>query len=243
MRRKVRAEATKRQAFLGEARLATGEARLREEQTRLLKLWASHPWQWLQARDTDGSPVIWTKDESDPENPIKPFPAENYLRCMTEELYDGANNPLLFFNKPRQIMATWNSLLTVDWFCRFELSRLWLVSKSTEEEAKVMLHDKVQHVHQHLPTWVREALPLHARPAHRYRYPSSGSQLWAVAENAAEREFRGNTASGILIDEAAFQTHFREMVAAAIPMQGRIIALTTPNLGNDGATYCREIVG
>jgi hypothetical protein len=198
----------------------------------------------LQGRDTDGTPVVQTRDEADANAPVKPFPDYEHLKRCAEVIFDGAAYPMLFFNKPRQVMMTWCALLAgPDWFCRFQPARLWLVSKSTEEEAKVLLSDKIKHVHIHLPPWVREMLPLEARPAHRFKYPATGSQVWAVAENAAEREFRGNTASGIVIDECAFQEHFREMVAAAIPMDGRIIALTTPNIGNDGATYCKEILG
>jgi hypothetical protein len=187
--------------------------------------------------------VILTKDELDQENPIKPFPNEEYLKRICEVIYDAAAHPLLFLNKPRQVMATWLVLLTVDWFCRAYPARLWLVSKSTEEEAKVLLADKVQHVHRHLPAWVQELSTLHYRPAHRYRYLQQDSQLWAVAENAADREFRGNTGSGIVVDEASFQDHFRDMVTAAIPMGGRVIALSTANIGNPGAQYACEIMG
>jgi hypothetical protein len=240
--RKARSETVRRQAFLGSS-LSTSRAALAAARRELFAGWMEHPWRWLQARDEEGNPIIFTKDEADPISPIKPFPNEEYLQRICEVIYDGDANPLLFINKPRQILATWLVMLTVDWFCRSQEARLWLVSKSTEEEAKVLLADKVQHMHMHLPIWVREMSPLHPRPAHRYRYPTQGSQLWAVAENAAEREFRGNTASGIVIDEAAFQAHFREMVAAAVPMDGRVIGLTTANIGNPGAQYAAEILG
>lgn len=240
--RKARSETVRRQAFLGSS-LSTSRAALADERRRLFSLWMEHPWAWLQGRDEDDNPIILTKDEADPVNPIKPFPNEEYLKRCCEVIFDSKAHPLLFFDKPRQILATWLVMLTVDWFCRKFPARLWLVSKSTEEEAKVLLADKVQHAHRHLPTWVQEMSTLHYKPAHRYRYVQQGSQLWAVAENAADREFRGNTASGIVIDEAAFQDHFREMTAAAIPMDGRVIALTTANIGNPGALYAAEILG
>jgi hypothetical protein len=240
--RKARSETVRRQAFLGSS-LSTSRAALAEERRRLFSLWMSHPWEWLAGRDEEGQRIILTKDEADPVSPIKPFPLEDYLQKLCSLIYDGKTYPLLFFDKPRQILATWLVLLTVDWFCRSLPARLWLVSKSTEEEAKVLLADKIQHVHRHLPAWVQELSTLHHKPAHRYKYVQSGSQIWAVAENAADREFRGNTASGIVIDEAAFQDHFREMVAAAVPMDGRVLALTTANIGNPGAQYAGEILG
>jgi len=192
--------------------------------------------------DEEGRRIIRTKDEADPVNPIKPFPNELYLEKLCDLIYNPPSK-LLFFDKPRQVMVTWLVMLTIDWFCRRFPARLWLVSKSTEEEAKVLLSDKVQHVHRHLPPWVQEMSTLHYKPAHRYRYVQQGSQLWAVAENAAEREFRGNTGSGIVIDEAAFQDHFRDMVTAAIPMDGRVVAVSTANIGNQGAIFASEILG
>jgi hypothetical protein len=240
--RKARSETVRRQAFLGSS-LSTSKAALAAVRRELFANWMEHPWRWLQGRDEEGEPIIWTKDETDPITPIKPFPNEEYLQRCCEVIFDADAYPLLFFNKPRQVMATWLVMLCVDWFCRKYPARLWLLSKSTEEEAKVMLSDKVQHVHRHLPPWVQEMSTLHAKPAHRYRYVQTQSQLWAVAENAAEREFRGNTASGIVVDEAGFQNHFRDMVAAAVPMEGRVIGLTTANIGNPGAMYCKEIMG
>jgi hypothetical protein len=240
--RKARSETVRRQAFLGSS-LSTSKAALLEERLRLYRLWGMHPWEWLSGVDEEGRRIILTKDEADPITPIKPFPLQEYLKQLCEVIFDYQTYPMVFFNKPRQVLATWLVLLTVDWFCRRQPARLWLVSKSTEEEAKVLLADKVQHVHRNLPAWVQEMSSLHPKPAHRYRYVQTQSQLWAVAENAADREFRGNTASGIVIDEAAFQDHFREMVAAAIPMGGRVLALTTANIGNPGAQYSAEILG
>ena len=207
----------------------------------MLERWAEHPRNWLNARDTDGSPIVMTKDELDPVNPIKPFPIEQpQIGAIVDACID---HRMLFIPKPRQILGTWTVLLVVDWFLRFRPAQLWLLSKSTEDEAKQLMRDKIAHMHGCLPAWVQAELPLKTKPQNRFTYPLTGGQLLAVAENAAEREFRGNTASGICIDEAAFQMNFREMVAAAAPMNGRVIALSTANLGNPGAQYCREIMG
>src|SRR5262252_1857930 len=142
--RTKRSDTVMRQAFLGSS-LSTSKAALAATRRELFHRWMEHPWNWLQARDEDGAPVILTKDETDPVNPIKPFPDEPYLKALCEKLFDAESYPMLFFDKPRQIMATWLVMLTVDWFCRRYPARLWLLSKSTEEEAKVLLADKVQH--------------------------------------------------------------------------------------------------
>jgi hypothetical protein len=48
-------------------------------------------------------------------------------------------------------------------------------------------------------------------------------------------EFRGNRASIVLVDEAAFQEFFPQMVGAAREMCDRMWAVTTANAGNPGA--------
>lgn len=237
-RRNAGRQAALRAAYLGTEIQTQGAP---EQRQQSLLHWARHPWNWLTGTDPEtGRALILTKDEADHRLPLKPFPAEPHLKAIVDSIM---GFPLLFIEKPRQIMATWATVLTVDWWLRFRPSQLWLLSKSTQDEAKQIMRDKVQHVQMHLPMWVQQELPVRMRPADRFTYEVTGSQLMAVAENAAEREFRGNTASGILIDECAYQDSFREMVAAASPMSGRIIAITTATLGSPGSQYCREILG
>jgi len=239
-RRSAERRAALKAAYLGlETEVGSGPDL--ERRQRSLERWAIHPWNWLTGTDPDtGRALILTKDESDIHAPLKPFPSYPHLRAIVETIMA---KDMLFIEKPRQVMATWGAILTVDWFCRFRPSQLWLLSKSTQDEAKQIMRDKVQHVQTHLPKWVQEELPVRMKPADRFTYEVTVSQLMAVAENAAEREFRGNTASGILIDECAYQDSFREMVAAASPMSGRIIAMTTATLGSPGSQYSREILG
>jgi hypothetical protein len=56
-----------------------------------------------------------------------------------------------------------------------------------------------------------------------------------VAQNAAVRAFKGNTATIVLVDEAAVQEFFGDMLQAAGPMARRIWAVTTAYHGNPGA--------
>ena len=210
------------------------------ERERLLQLWASDPWAWLCGEDLEEREVvpgtktrrlIWTTDEKDDHEPVKPWPEYEYLRRWIAVL-DTDKEVLL--DKCRQMLASTSTLLYMDWTCRFRPGRRWLLSKSTEEEACEMMRDKIRAVHSRLPSWVQQALPQSDTPLNRIDY-GTGSYIKAVAENAAIRDARGGTATGVLIDEAAYQESFKQLWAAAAPMTSKLFAITTAKLGGLGA--------
>lgn len=219
--------------------------KLREQRGRLLKTWAQHPWLWLAGVDPttkdgpDGShwpkgrPLIWTTDEKDQDQPVKPFPAHlDYLRHYVETLH---TSRYVIVDKARQMIVTTATLLYVDWQCRFVAHRRWLLSRHKEDDAIELLEDKIRAVHRRLPAWVKQALPLKDKPQRKAMYTDSGSYILAVPENVATSEARGGTASGVVVDEGALQQLFAEIVAAALPMCDKIFAVSTPNIGNPGA--------
>jgi len=211
------------------------------ERARLILFWSEHPWNWLTGQDTTGKPIIWTKDES-ADDPLRPFPTDKeYLNWYIDLLFYGKEFPLIFVDKCRQMMLTWATLLYVDWECRFRKGRRWLLSKSTESEAKELLRDKLKWVQIRLPEWVQDAIPAEFKPQERANYPLSHSYILAVAENVADREARGGTASGVVVDECARQHGFGDIVGAAMPMATRLVAITTAELGNPGAAFCADI--
>lgn len=135
------------------------------------------------------------------------------------------------------------TLLTIDWECRFQDGRRWLLSKRTREEAADMLEEKVRPVHKRLPEWVRERLPASDTPRHKIRYPKRpGSFLIGVAENVAEGLARGGTASGVFVDEASRQHSLQAIHAAAMPMCDKFVAVTTAEIGNPGAEFFDKIL-
>lgn len=220
----------------------------------LLERWAmGGPRAWLWGVDPTspdkdfpaGRPLIWTKDESKPGvAAFNPWPAERdrpYLVKMAEDIY-GSEEPLILIDKPRQIMATWLTTLLVDYECRFTTFRKWILSKTKEAEAIAILDDKPRFVHSRLPQWLQEAMPVKMRPKVQNEYLATESLFKAVTENVADSEARGITASGVLIDEAAFQRRFKEIVAACMPMAVKIVAISTANIGNPGAQYFYQLV-
>lgn len=221
--------------------------------------WGEHPWNWLTGRDTTdccpdcgidehqrdryprGRPIIWTKDERDPELPIKPFPG--YLRYLHNyiDMLFRVRRPILV-DKSRQMRITWSTMLFIDHECRFVPGRRWLLSKITEDEAVEILEDKPRHVEKHLPAWVRARHHVRTTPRTRNTYMHTGSYILALTQNAADRACRGGTASGVFIDEASRQAYFRNIWQGATPMAARIIAVTTAEIGNDGARFFKELL-
>jgi len=213
----------------------------------MLKFWGEHPWHWLSGVDPSttsvpwqdgrvyekGVPLIWTTDEKDAREPIKPFPMDKpYLKCIVDELY---THKFLMVEKCRQMMMSWTALLVIDWECRFRPNRRWLLSKTTEEEGIIMLEEKVRAIQDRLPEWVQTALPQSTKPQHIVKYGSTKSTFRAVTTNAAARACRGGTASGVFVDEAPVQETFNEIVVASLPMTGRLWCVGTPMTGNPGA--------
>lgn len=211
-----------------------------KRQAELLEYWGEHPWNWLAGKDFDGTPLIWTADEKDELNPIKAFPTDKpYLREYVQVLID---ERIVFVDKSRQMIISTTSLLTMDWYCRFRDSRRCLVSKHKEGESVELIRDKIRRVHERLPQWVQKALPQSKTPAIRVDYPGTGSYIRAVAQNVAQSEARGGTASIVLIDEAALQDQFGDIMAASLPMAGKIWAVTTAQIGNPGARIFRQYI-
>lgn len=210
---------------------------VKDQRDKLVALWSRDPWEFLTGRDVDGTPVYQTKDESDPINPVKPFPDYPYLKAWIEALHaeliragggEKRQCQMVLADKPRQVFLTTATLAFFNWSCMFQKARRWLVSKQTEGEAADLIRDKVRFPCSQMPEWLRTAYGASKRPYIRADY-QSGSHMLAVGENAADTEFRGGTSTGGLVDEAAFQKRTKEIVAAARPQASLLVLLTTPH--------------
>ena len=217
-----------------------GEGTLSTTQTEHLLHWASHPWNFLTGVDplNDNRPIYWTKDERDKANPTKCFPWYwEYLYHFTDLIHrDG----LVVVQKSRQMFVTTVTLGYILWDCLFGEARRWLISKITEDDAVELLRDKIRYPYGKLPAWFRELYPASESPANRMEFSGTDSYIRAVAENAAIGDMRGGTASGVLVDEAAFQREYQKIWNAANPMAAKIIAVSTPEIGNPGARFMKR---
>lgn len=248
-------------------RAAQDVLRRREE---LLEEWSEHPWRFLTATDPttldrqgNPTPVYWTKDEADPRGLPKPFPAmvetyswqqgrlgkwvhldylEEFVNVLHGELlraYREQECSVVLLDKSRQMITTTAALAFVNWNCMTQQARRWILSKQKEDEAKILLRDKVRFPMQHLPEWLRKLRGCKMKPEIEAKYPTE-STLLAVAENVADTAARGGTCTGVIVDEAARQDHFKAIVGAARPMARLIVGLTTAEIGCQGARDFRE---
>lgn len=234
-----------------------GSGALREIESRrsgLLKSWTLDPWAFLTGKDLDGRPIWWTKDEDDPERPTKPFPTDlEYLERLVQLLWAqgwpdhpynlnpaaygferGIFNRPVFLEKARQMLITTTILGFGFWDCGLHEGRRWILSKSVEDDAEELLRDKIRFSARRMPGWLQSKIGCSAKPEGRADF-RNGSYLLAAGQNVADREARGSTASRVFVDEGAIQERLADILAAVLPMCPRVIAVTTPNLGNPGA--------
>lgn len=216
-------------------------------QQQLIHHMSQHPWNFLSAQDPEtGKAIIRTKDEI--AGAIRPYPlVKKYLRNLVDSLvqdsYDetGAVD-VLIIHKSRQMIVTTTCMLVCLWELLFRAAQRIILSKVTEDDAKEILRDKVRAPWANMPDWVRRELPLDLKPEGRATAGSTGSYLLCSAENAAERECRGGTASRLVVDEAAFQDRSRDIFEAGVPMARRITLITTPLAGSPGGRFVKELV-
>lgn len=217
----------------------------------LLDLWRHDPWAYLTGRDVPteetrvrypyGKPIIWTVDELDDENPVKPFPEQNlYLKEITGELL--GNYRFVFIDKVRQMYISTLCCLLLDWYCAFNEEREVIVSKVKEEAAAKLINDKIRTVYNRKPGWLQAAMPITHQPKNIITYKDTQSTITAVAQNFGLSDARGITASLVLVDEAAYQAYFPQIYQAVMPMASKMWAVTTANIGNEGAKMFREMV-
>ncbi len=224
---------------------------LAKERRQLIQRWGQHPWYWLTAIDPTtteivtsgqvdyypgGRPLILTTDERDDEKPIKHYPNKEYLAHFVDLLVSPApERRIVLVDKSRQMLFTTTCALVMDWFCRFYQSRRCLLSKTKLDDSVEVARDKIRAPHRRLPDWVKQWSPLPEKPAETLRYTRTSSYIRCVTQNVAEAEGRGGTPSIILIDEAARQFMFKQIMAAVLPSAGRVWAITTPEAGTPGS--------
>ena len=214
---------------------------LTAERNSLWNHWSQHPWNYLTGVDLDGRPILWTTDERDDKNPVKPFPAEKeYLRWMTDQLWDDTHR-IVFIDKARQMYVSTICCLIIDWYCTFVPDREVVVSRVKEESAIKLINDKIRKVNTRKPEWVRARTNMSLTPERVITYGCSGSTVTAVAQNFGVSDSRGITASLIMVDEAAYQEYFPQIYQAVLPMSNRLWAVTTANVGNPGAALFRQL--
>jgi len=189
---------------------------------------SSHPWKLITAVDYDGSPILRTKDEKDPDDPFKRFPSEReYLKHLVFTMMD-PEITMLWVSKNRQIMASHTAAIVSLWKIHNLPAQNIFFSRIRQKDSIKLLRDKVRQTHILLPKWLKERWTLTPEPKD-LATSGLGSMITAVPQTFATGEGRGDSASEVIVDEYAYQDHLVEIITAGISMAKRMTFISTPN--------------
>jgi len=213
------------------------ELALTDQRLEALDYWSKDPWRFLTGKDPDtGEPIIRTVDQRD-KQPIKAYPSHlAYCHYMLDVL---ESEPYLLIEKCSQMIVSTNILLWSAWRCAFRDKWSVLLSKHTEDEANLLLKQKIGDPWEYLPDWLKLAIPCRIKPANRAIFDKKGSTVVGLPENAAKGRARGQTYNTGLIDEAEWVEETENILSAMIPRGGQVILWSTPGLGRGAEIFRR----
>lgn len=178
---------------------------------------------------------VKTRDEADPETPVKPFPA--HLAYVQELWGVLVLCQKVVIAKSRQMLVSWILCAFGAWWARTRSHQLVLFQTQKKEDANKMVAlpsvengagymGRMQFIEWHMPEWLK--VPL--RPSEGMLSYANGSLIEAVAGGA--NQVRSKVPSIIMEDEFAFQEEARGVYGAVAPLiqkQTKFIACSTPN--------------
>lgn len=166
---------------------------------------------------------VFTQDEHDPSVAAKPFPDRPDVRWVADKWL---NHKMNLWEKSRQVMASWL-------FCAMYLHdtqfisahggrRLNFIQSKKEEDSDALLR-RCYFIYEHQEPWLKALYPAVYTYCHLRFYRPGDPQcklavgeLWAIPQGG--NVLRQHTASGLFIDEGAFQPDLEASIRAAQPM-------------------------
>jgi len=142
--------------------------------------------------------------------------------------------------KASQMIVSTVTLLRGLYKGSFTQSFKGLLSKHKEEEASLLLDEKIRQVWLLMPEWLRAALPLALKPKNKITWAKTGASILGLPENAAAADARGQTYHVGMIDEAEFQDSLGDILTAMLPRAGQVVFWSTPSTGGEGARVFRS---
>lgn len=176
------------------------------------------PWHWL-------TNYVWTLDSHDRKTPLRRFPNREYLKELVRIWQE---EKLLLIPKSRQMMITWLMVALHLHDAQFYAGRCIFFQSKKEEDAAALI-ERAKFIYDHQPAWMKE--PAQKKSCEIF-FPEKNSRIKGIPQGADQ--IRSYTASGIFIDEAAFQPGAREAFTAAKPSidgGGRITMVSSANPG------------
>lgn len=183
------------------------------------------PWDFL-------CECVWTHDEVDSENPIKPFPGHlEYLKFLT---LMWQKNKRLAIPKSRRLTVSWTFISLSLWDCLFHKGRSWAFVSKKEEDSKELVQ-RAKFILDHIPPdkIPPELLPKLKRGEMQssppvMEFPDIHSKIMGFPSGGNQLRQRGF--SGILEDECAFWEDAEASYASAEPTikgGGRMVMVST----------------
>ena len=190
----------------------------------------------------------FTLDAHDPNDPIKPFPEEEYIKILVDLWL---KEPLLLLPKSRQMMLSWLFICLYLWDAQFHQAKLIFFQSKKAEDADDLIK-RAKFIYDHEPKFLKryivnnEFFDLKVNPQHngqhtegKITFPQINSEIRGIPEGGDV--IRMHTASGILADEMAFQPEASAAYTAAKPTissKGRFTGISTA----EDNTFFEELV-
>jgi hypothetical protein len=189
---------------------------------------------------------VTTIDESEP-NPkkrVKRFPSEiPYVQYLARHMQD---DKLLWVPKSRRLMLTWMNAAYMVW-ASMQRGYHGFVQTRNEDQAAWLIKDRCWFIYEYLPTWLKYVAfdgKTTAYHKHCKLTMPNGSKIWGVPQGS--EQFRGYTATGVFIDEAASHDVLEQSLAAILPLREKgshIIIVSSAQPGFFAEVVTSEIDG
>lgn len=186
-----------------------------------MQIYFQNPWAMVQDE------VIYTLDQTDMLNPIKPFPNDPWLESITSEWM---NNRLIALFKSRRMTCTWLMCFLHLWLAMHRPGAA-IFFVSDKEEKSDELVKRAEFILKNIP----EDMFLKPRYRSKYCYlefPGLDSYIRGVPQGADQ--LRQYTATAIFCDEFSFWEKGRETLMASKPTTdggGKLTLISSPKEG------------
>ncbi len=171
---------------------------------------------------------VYTYDEHDPEQTIKPFPKKEYFTQIVAE-WQKCN--ILHIAKSRQMTISWVAAAMLLHEAMFYPYLLQAVINKKEKDAQAFI-ERAKFIYDRQPKWLKELCPLDRKmrdmPLGNLTL-ENGSKLVSMPQG--EDQIRGYVPSTVVLDEAAMQEKLEETYAACVPCSKRIVTISSANPG------------
>ena len=196
------------------------------------------PWLFLKH-------CVYTLDEVDEKNPIKPYPS-NFAYCyLLVRMWQ--SHKKLAVPKSRRMTVSWTFIALTVWDVIFHKGRSWAFTSKKEEDAKELI-ERAEFILKHIPSEILspDLIPkikngkMQTSPP-VLEFPEVSSKIQGFPQGGNQLRQRGF--SGILEDECAFQEESEDTYAAAEPTikgGGRMIKVSSRAIDDGG--FFKKIV-